>query len=164
MELILHLVKIIVTVVLVGVSVMFLRLLDALVVTPKRIRSQLQIQPITRTTPPSSLAPNNTQFKGKQILLRINLISGSVLGVRFNAYVFTEGNTDFAEEASGYGRKWVRQRGYDDDNVVSPWRYVCKCEYRFPKLVNFKKDDEDDLVRASVFIRWLTSLFLQVSV
>ncbi|MBA0866566.1 hypothetical protein Goshw_022334 [Gossypium schwendimanii] len=118
MELILLLVKIIVTVVLVGVSVMFLRLLDALVLTPKRIRSQLQIQPITQSTPPSSLAPNNTQLKGKQV---------------FNAYVFTEGNTDFAEEASGYGRKWVRQRGYEDDNVVSPWGYVCKCEYRFPK-------------------------------
>ncbi|MFQ6663634.1 hypothetical protein Gotur_031077 [Gossypium turneri] len=83
---------------------------------------------------------------------------------RFNAYVFTEGNTDFAEEASGYGRKWVRQRGYEDDNVVSPWRYVCKCEYGFPKLVNFKKDDEDDLVRASLFTRWLTCLFLPVHI
>ncbi|KAB2031446.1 hypothetical protein ES319_D05G305400v1 [Gossypium barbadense] len=67
MELILLLVKIIGTVVLVGISVMFLRLLDALVLTPKRIRSQLQIQPITQSTPPSSLAPNNTQFKGKQV-------------------------------------------------------------------------------------------------
>ncbi|MBA0775947.1 hypothetical protein Gotri_011029 [Gossypium trilobum] len=150
MELILLLVKIIGTVVLVGVSVMFLRLLDALVLTPKRIRSQRQIQPITQSTPPSSLAPNNTQFKGKQVWL--------------NAYVFTEGNADFAEEASGYGRKWVRQRGYEDDNVVSPWRYVCKCEYGFPKLVNFKKDEEDDLVRASLFTRWLTCLFLPVHI
>ncbi|KAK5832934.1 hypothetical protein PVK06_016742 [Gossypium arboreum] len=147
MELILLLVKIIVTVVLVGVSVMFLRLLDALVLTPKRIRSQLQIQPITQSTPPSSLALNNTQFKGKQV-----------------QRVFTEGNTDFAEEASGYGRKWVRQRGYEDDNVVSSWRYVCKCEYRFPKLVDFKKDDEDDIVLASLFIRWLTCLFQPVPV
>ncbi|MBA0692396.1 hypothetical protein Goari_009962 [Gossypium aridum] len=75
MELILLLVKIIVTVVLVGVSVMFLRLLDALVLTPKRIRSQLQIQPITQSTPPSSLAPNNTQFKGKQVWLSRHLYS-----------------------------------------------------------------------------------------
>ncbi|MBA0566592.1 hypothetical protein Golob_011399, partial [Gossypium lobatum] len=128
MGLILLLAKIIVTVVLVGVTGMFLRLLDALVLTPKRIHSHLQI-----------LAPsNNTKFKGKQVW--------------FNAYVFTEGNTDFAEEASGYGRKWVRQRGYEDDNVVSPWRYVCKCEYWFPKLVNFKKDDDDGLARANLFI------------
>nr|KJB60433.1 hypothetical protein B456_009G305200 [Gossypium raimondii] len=88
MGLILLLAKIIVTVMLVGVTGMFLRLLDALVLTPKRIHSQLQIQATSQSIPPS----NNTKFKGKQLW--------------FNAYVFTEGNTDFAEEASGYGRKW----------------------------------------------------------
>ncbi|KAK8579729.1 hypothetical protein V6N12_070039 [Hibiscus sabdariffa] len=33
---------------------------------------------------------------------------------RFNAYVFTEGNTDTAGEAYGYGRKWLHQmKDYD---------------------------------------------------
>ncbi|KAK5832939.1 hypothetical protein PVK06_016747 [Gossypium arboreum] len=130
MGLILLLVKIIVAVVLVGVTGMFLRLLDALVLTPKRIRSQLQIQATSQSIPPS----NNTKFKGKQ-----------------------RKHTDMAE--NGYVREATRM-----NNVVFPGRYVCQREYWFPKLVNFKKDDDDGLVRASLLIRWLTCLFLPVPV
>ncbi|KAH1064534.1 hypothetical protein J1N35_029521 [Gossypium stocksii] len=119
MGLILLLVKIIVTVVLVGVTGMFLRLLDALVLTPKRIHSQLQIQAPSQSIPPS----NNTKFKGKQ-----------------RKHPGTAKN--------GYVREATRM-----SNVVLPWRYVCQCEYWFPKFVNFKKDDDDGLVRASLFIR-----------
>ncbi|XVF82810.1 hypothetical protein PTKIN_Ptkin16aG0079800 [Pterospermum kingtungense] len=74
MELLLLLVKIIVTALLIGFSSMFIRLLDALVLTPKRVSSKLGIQETRANIPPSSLPGNFdqaskkiTQFKGKQV-------------------------------------------------------------------------------------------------
>ncbi|GMI90396.1 hypothetical protein HRI_002708900 [Hibiscus trionum] len=72
MELLLLLVEIIATAVLLGLAGMFIRLFDALVLTPKRIRSRLGIQAIAENAPPSSLLGNfqprnNTKFKGKQV-------------------------------------------------------------------------------------------------
>ncbi|XVE99117.1 hypothetical protein REPUB_Repub03eG0169400 [Reevesia pubescens] len=70
MQLLLLLVTI--TVILFGISSIFIRLLDALVLTPKRIRSELGIQEIRDNTPPSPLPGNfharrKTQFKRKQV-------------------------------------------------------------------------------------------------
>ncbi|GMI83344.1 hypothetical protein HRI_002003700 [Hibiscus trionum] len=68
MELLLLVAEIIATVVLLGLAGMFIRLLDALVLTPKRIRSQVGIQ----APPPSSLAGNfqprnNRKSRGTQV-------------------------------------------------------------------------------------------------
>ncbi|KAK8647375.1 hypothetical protein V6N13_121116 [Hibiscus sabdariffa] len=69
MALLLLLLEIIATVVLLGLAGMFVRLFDALVSTPQRIRSRLG------NAPPSSLLGNfqprnNTRTEGKQILQR----------------------------------------------------------------------------------------------
>ncbi|KAL4277870.1 hypothetical protein GQ457_03G028140 [Hibiscus cannabinus] len=57
------------TVVLLGLAAIFIRLFDALVLTPKRIRSQLGIQAAGESAPPSSLARNfqKAKSKGKQV-------------------------------------------------------------------------------------------------
>ncbi|XWS08107.1 hypothetical protein CRYUN_Cryun41cG0050900 [Craigia yunnanensis] len=72
MELPLLLVMITFTVLLLGFSSMFIRLFDALVLTRKRISSELGLQEIRDNTPPSSLPGNfqarkKTQFKRKQV-------------------------------------------------------------------------------------------------
>ncbi|KAK9046849.1 hypothetical protein V6N11_052722 [Hibiscus sabdariffa] len=101
---------------LLGFTAMFLRLFDALVSTPNRIRSQFPIQATTHNAPPSSLPANtlprnNTNFKGKQVHFL------------FNAYVFTEGNSDTAGEAYGYGRKWLHQmKDYDKLVFMIFWK------------------------------------------
>ncbi|KAK8299242.1 hypothetical protein V6Z11_D05G310000 [Gossypium hirsutum] len=95
MGLILLLAKIIVTVMLVGVTGMFLRLLDALVLTSKRIHSQLQIQATSQSIPPS----NNTKFKGKQV----------------QRICFHRGEYGFCRGSIRIWPKMVSQRGYEDE-------------------------------------------------
>ncbi|EOY19027.1 hypothetical protein SCA6_000715 [Theobroma cacao] len=71
MELLMLLAKVTGTVLLLGFSSMFVRLFDALVLTPKRIHSQLGMQEI-RDNLPSFLpgnfqVPKKTQHKRKQV-------------------------------------------------------------------------------------------------
>ncbi|KAK8579727.1 hypothetical protein V6N13_142898 [Hibiscus sabdariffa] len=63
--LLLVVVETIATVVLLGLAGIFIRLFDALVLTPKRIRSQLRIQATGESAPPSSLPGNFQKAKSK---------------------------------------------------------------------------------------------------